>query len=229
MSNGEQLAPGGDSVSEARSPISTEIDRQVDKLIAFGFHKELGLSEDDYRKSFVHPSEDDLKAPTPEYGGLNFDTPVIVDPRVSFERAAALLLVDVPTYFAARATDVKTPYLIWIPNPKVLPKLSTTEIFEEMHRIRYQTGTRDKSIARGADTTFLGEALSTYIHYPEVLDEGQNVILAQKELRHEGRAAYGLGRKQDDTLGLFGYHFDSVQPILLRSNQLVSLAVPPVK
>ncbi|MBI2330188.1 hypothetical protein HYU94_02265 [Candidatus Daviesbacteria bacterium] len=93
---------------------------QMERLIGFGFHSELGMDEDEYRATI--PA---FQPQPPRYKG-RFDVPLLIDPRVSLQRQLDLHKVIVnPQITEADLTRLslkestkphipKEPYQLWI-------------------------------------------------------------------------------------------------------------------
>jgi len=173
---------------ESFTPESLEVEFQriAAKMIQFKFHEELGMTPEEYIASLPHfemPSKEVVE---------QFDTPVIVDSRISPRRQAELLgiqydlndedLQDYETGDKAIVAD-KIPYTVWmndgsgqintsilsmrytvIPMNKEAVRLGKLEWFQKYR----EENKLKKAVPMRAANIFDG--LGLYIAHPEVLD-----------------------------------------------------------
>ena len=126
---------------------------QVDRLISLGFHRQLALSPNDYRKRFPRI------VPKPNGYDDRFDLMVIVeaDPAVelSFQhRAAGIIECNKCGDLTTEGFQPETPYVIWTHDGR-----------------RYQTksiGAAIETFARDEVPCSQLEVTSLFIHYPEL-------------------------------------------------------------
>lgn len=144
--------------------LELELKRQTKKYIELGFHKELGFTEQEYLESlpkfFTQPES---------YKG-RFDTPLLVETRISIARFVDLSEIEVPTlsdydsYFdlsdwegdPQKLRTPNKPYTTWLNNSELNVKKSIDMIRANLKE--------DERMA----TIFDGIAL--YISHPEILE-----------------------------------------------------------
>lgn len=84
---------------------------QVERLIAIGFHHEVGKKEADYRRDFMIP--EGINQP-PHYKGV-FDTFLVVDPRVALATQSELARIRGWEELMIDAVNVPlNPYGVWV-------------------------------------------------------------------------------------------------------------------
>lgn len=160
--------------------LEAEWERQAQKYISLNYHKELGLSKQEYRDSLPKFS------PQPEAYRDRFDIPVIVETRISPKRQCELAGIKYylwglpvsnwPDHPKGYKTP-NTPYVAWMQNGNKNKGKSVEKARKEL--AKYE---------RGA-TVFDGLAL--YISHPEILNN-HYVYLPGTKVGSEHAARLGL-------------------------------------
>lgn len=128
--------------------------RQVDRLIALGFHKELGMTEEVYRASLPKFASRPREA--------IFDMPLLIDKNVPFNRQAELAGLEVKVRDIVDISDSPTRnYAIW-GRIKKCPEIPYDRF------IGYNVVDGLQDLESHEDGATVLEGLSLYIHYPHI-------------------------------------------------------------
>ncbi len=116
----DPVALSPESIDDLPDPATLDLGeewtRQIENYVRLGFHTELGMSADDYRASLPRI------APQPSQYRGRLDVPLLIDPRVSWERQADL--ADMSRSFSSRSHIYEPiddrhavpaqPYVAWV-------------------------------------------------------------------------------------------------------------------
>lgn len=150
------------SFPEAISKKQQEIvRRQIEKLVRLGFHNELGLTEEEYCKSFP------ILLPQPEEYRGRFDIPLIVDPRIPLGRQHELagIVEYLNTNKISNLSPIpKDSYIIWVHDTHNLEENTVEESISGF-------GEDEKGCLQVEVTSF-------YLHHPEFFRSNNRIVSA---------------------------------------------------
>ncbi|MBI2031649.1 MAG: hypothetical protein HYT08_03475 [Candidatus Levybacteria bacterium] len=185
-----------------------QITNQIERLINFGFHRELGQDEAEYTQTFSGILEQVEK-----YRG-KFNTPLVVEGRVPLKKQHELVGIEeffnsekIKNHIKIPQVPNNCPFIIWIPSPRDLREETIAESLSGLHEGE-------------VDCTQL-EVTSFFIHHSDFFKSSKIIMTAMGSRFNDSHIPYieyYNNRSRLDVISEYVRHQQSVA--LLRGERI---------